>query len=241
MGHLKRLAMPASWPLKVKGNIFAPKARPGPHAASKSMPLLVVVRDVLNFAENAREARKIILQGKILVDGKGIKEPNYPVGLFDSLSIPSAGQHFRLMPSVYGLKLAEIKEDEAKTKPCRVERKVTLRKGRIQIGLHDGRTMMADNKIRRLDTVVIEIPKQKIVEHCGVEVGKKAIIIAGTNSGMEGTVKAAKNKKYMLEQSTVTLDVNGQEVKTVREYVMALPSAMGQAAVSEKKARRSRA
>ncbi len=241
MGHLKRLSMPASWPLKVKGNIFAPKTRPGPHAASKSVPLLVVVRDVLNFAENAREARKIIFQGKILIDGKEIREPNYPAGLFDSLSIPSAGQHFRLMPSVYGLKLAEIKEDEAKTKPCRVEVKRTLKKGGVQIGLHDGRTMMADSKISRLDTVVIEVPKQKIVERCGIEVGKKAIIIAGTNAGMEGTVKAVKNRKYMLEQSTVTLDVNGQEVKTVREYVMALPSAMSQASVSEMKTRRGRA
>ncbi|MBI2676288.1 MAG: 30S ribosomal protein S4e [Candidatus Aenigmarchaeota archaeon] len=240
MGHLKRLAMPASWPLKVKGNIFAPKPRPGPHSVSRGMPLILIVRDILHFAENAREARKIIFSGKLLVDGKVIREPNYTAGLFDSVSIPSAGMHFRLMPSSYGLKLAEIREEDGKSKPCRVESKKTLKGGRIQIGLHDGRAMLADNKISRLDTVVIEVPKQKMIGHHKLEAGKNAIVIAGSNAGAEGTVKAVKSRKYMLEQSTVTLDADGKEVKTVKEYVMALPPGMSHPTALERKPRRSK-
>ena len=49
--HLKRLAMPRSWPLPRKTNIWVTRARSGAHALERCMPINVVLRDVLGVAE----------------------------------------------------------------------------------------------------------------------------------------------------------------------------------------------
>ena len=72
--HLKRLAAPANWQLPRKERTFTVRPSPGPHSMDKSLPLLLVVRDTLKYADNAREAKKIIQMGKILIDGVKRKE-----------------------------------------------------------------------------------------------------------------------------------------------------------------------
>ena len=50
--HLKRLAMPRSWPLPRKTSIWVTRAAPGAHALELCMPLNVVVRDILEYANS---------------------------------------------------------------------------------------------------------------------------------------------------------------------------------------------
>ena len=57
--HLKRLAAPANWQIPRKVHKFVVRPLPGPHAMSESLPLLLIVRDILKYADNAREAKKI--------------------------------------------------------------------------------------------------------------------------------------------------------------------------------------
>ena len=58
MTHLKSLAAPRHYP-KTTG-VFATRPRPGPHPAHESIPLIVLVRDILGLAEDAATAKKII-------------------------------------------------------------------------------------------------------------------------------------------------------------------------------------
>ena len=53
--HLKRLAMPRSWPLPRKTSVWVTRPTPGAHSLELCMPITLVVRDVLNLAKTARE------------------------------------------------------------------------------------------------------------------------------------------------------------------------------------------
>ena len=52
--HLKRLAMPRSWPLPRKTTVWVTRPTPGAHALELCMPVTLVIRDVLGLAKTAR-------------------------------------------------------------------------------------------------------------------------------------------------------------------------------------------
>ena len=79
--HLKRYKAPKTWPIHPKEKTWTVKPAAGPHAIEDSLSLLVVVRDILGIADNAREAKRIINSGNVLIDGRVKKDYKYPVGL----------------------------------------------------------------------------------------------------------------------------------------------------------------
>ena len=113
-GHLKRKPAPKLWPIHRKEAVWTVKPTPGPHPAARSLPLALVVRDMLGFANTAKEARNIICSGKILVDGKIRKDDSYLVGLMDVISVPENNKSYRVLPSGKGLFLYAINSEDAK-------------------------------------------------------------------------------------------------------------------------------
>jgi len=71
----KRLAAGKVVPLLRKEHVWHIKAKPGPHKKKNSVALGFVLRDMIGIAKNAKEAKKILNQGSVLVDGKIAKEP----------------------------------------------------------------------------------------------------------------------------------------------------------------------
>ena len=67
MSHLKRHAIPKSWPIQRKGTAFVVQPNVG---FADSLPVLIILRDILNVAQNRKEAKKMIHMKNILVNGK---------------------------------------------------------------------------------------------------------------------------------------------------------------------------
>jgi small subunit ribosomal protein S4e len=223
--HLKRLPAPKYWPIKRKTDKFTTRVIPGPHARDHCITLALVLREVLGYAENMREARAILSSGQIKVDGHVRKNPRFPVGLMDIIDITTSGERFRLIPKKRGgLRLVKIDDKEAEFKLCKVEAKTMVKGGKVQLGLHDGRTLLLpDNekpsKYNTLDTLKITIPDQKIVGSFELEKGVYAIVSRGRNVGNEGTVVEIE-KRVGTHASTVTLqDPEGNRFQTALEYV----------------------
>ena len=68
--HMKRLTTPVNIPVPRKENVWITKPSPGPHPVQKSAALATILRDMLKVCDTAREARRIIGQRKVLVDGR---------------------------------------------------------------------------------------------------------------------------------------------------------------------------
>ncbi|MBI5001559.1 MAG: 30S ribosomal protein S4e [Euryarchaeota archaeon] len=183
--HLKRLAAPRTWPIKRKVSVWVPKPSPGPHGVERSVPLYLLMRDMLNLCGTAREAKRIIGQRQILVDGKIATDPKLPVGLMDVVSVPKTKEHFRMMLNKLGVfSLVRIDDASAKWKLARVERKVSVRGGKMQLGLHDGRCAVVEKtKVKTGDTLKIEVPSQKVLGVYALDKGNMAMLVAGLHVG----------------------------------------------------------
>eukprot|EP00477_Mikrocytos_mackini_P000437 GAHX01000463.1.p1 GENE.GAHX01000463.1~~GAHX01000463.1.p1 ORF type:complete len:378 (+),score=65.65 GAHX01000463.1:54-1187(+) len=95
--HLKRLQAPKNWHLSKLKGIFAPKQLPGPHRTNEAIPLTVLLRNLMGYAQNANEAKIILTQGHILVNGKVRTDGHFGVGLMDIVHIPTLNLTFRLI------------------------------------------------------------------------------------------------------------------------------------------------
>ncbi|MBS7624215.1 30S ribosomal protein S4e [Candidatus Bathyarchaeota archaeon] len=231
--HLKREAAPAFWPIHRKKYVWTLKPSPGPHPIERSIPLGIIVRDLLGLAETMREAKKIISQGKILVDGRIRRDEHFPVGLMDVVSIPEIKANYRVLPFKKGLILHKIEPEEANYKICRIEDKITINGGHIQLNLHDGRNILvrsedpskpSGNIYRTLDALKIGLPNQEILEHLRLEEGMMGIIVDGENIGKYGIIKSIDviegQKK---RRSLVTIeDSKGATYSTILDYLFVI-------------------
>ncbi|MCL2712111.1 MAG: 30S ribosomal protein S4e [Methanomassiliicoccaceae archaeon] len=188
--QMKRLAAPRSWPLKRKLNVWVTKQSPGPHAVERSLPAAVVLRDMLKVCDTAKEAKRIIGNREILIDGKPLRSHKMPVGIMDVLSIPKMKKNYRMLLTDKGkLTLVEISEAEAKWKLCRLENKTTVSGGKIQMNLHDGRNIIAGNKQYRTgDVLKLDLQAKKVSEAFPLAPGSLAMITDGPHAGRTAVI-----------------------------------------------------
>jgi small subunit ribosomal protein S4e len=216
--HLKRYSMPRYWGLGVKKEKFVAFPR-GSHPKSMSIPLQVVLRDMLGLASSAREAKTILNQGKVLVDKKARKDRNFSVGLMDIVEMPEMKKSYRVEAGKRGLVLKETRVSDRKL--CKIINKTVVKGGQEQLNLHDGKNILAGKKTRYKpgDSILISLPAQKILSHFPLKKGSKAVIVEGKNTGVSGTITAVSERKYMMEKATATLDAGGRKVETLKKYV----------------------
>lgn len=185
---LKRKPAPRFWPIHRKEFTWVVSPTPGPHSSEKCMPLAIVLRDVLAFAETRKETKTIVAQGKVCVDGKVQCRDDFPVGLMDVISFPEIGKNYCILPSYKGLVLNPVKDEEAKFKLCRIEDKTVTDGGHVQLHLHDGTNILvkvADLKnphedvYKTLDTVKVSIPEKEVLEHTKMKEKDFAVITGG--------------------------------------------------------------
>jgi small subunit ribosomal protein S4e len=197
MTGLKRLAAPKWWPIKRKVKKFVAMPR-GPHSKDFSLPLLVLIRDVLKLSETKREAKRIIKSGEVLVDNRKMKDPNYGVGLFDAVEIPSLKKAWRAIPE-NGLSFIEIPNKESKLKICKIVNKKTLKGNRNQLNLNDGRNILTQEKYSTYDSLLIEVPEQKIVDHLKFDKGSLVLVTRGKNAGKLAKIKIIEKDRVWLD------------------------------------------
>ncbi|MHA1229511.1 MAG: 30S ribosomal protein S4e [Candidatus Helarchaeota archaeon] len=225
--HQKSLAAPRYWPIRRKEHKYTVARRAGPHTAKNALPLLIIVRDVLKLCKTRREARYIIKGGEIKVDGKVRKDLRFYVGLMDVIEIPKIEKYYRMLPiPKHGLILHEIDEDEKDFKLCRIENKTTLKKGHIQLNLHDGRNIMIpvkdpENPIEDVyktqDVLKISIPDQEILEHLKFQEDVLSLIVAGKNLGYVGRVINIERREGPY-QNIIKVKSGDEELQTALEY-----------------------
>ena len=220
MAKLKRLLAPKFWKIPKKAFKWTVSPRPGPHKKFECIPLLIIVRDILKLAETGKEAKRIIKSGEILVDGKKRKDYAFPVGLMDVVSIPKIKKFYRVLPFKNGLKLAEISEEKANKKICRISRKTLVKGGKVQLNLHDGRNLLIEkDEYKTGDSILIELPSQKILEHVKLEEGNLGLVLKGKNAGKIGRIKKIVKRKRMVEHNKVICELDNKDVEIRKEHV----------------------
>lgn len=216
--HLKRLKAPKNWPIHQKENTWTVKPAPGPHAIEKSIPLMIVVRDILSIADNAREAKRIINSGDILVDGRKRKDYKFPVGFMDLLEIPKTGETYRVLIDKKGKLVFKVTEEKTETKLCKITDKTTIKGGLNQLNLHDGRNHVEDGDFSVSDVVLLNVPEQEIQETFKFTEGSTVLVTGGKHIGETGKIKEIIISKSS-KPNTVLIETNKKDTfKTLKDY-----------------------
>jgi len=224
--HLKRKPAPKMWPIHRKEAVWTVKPKPGPHSLSNSLPLEFIVRDMLNFANTGREAKNVISQEKIRVDGKVRRDERFLVGLMDVISIVDTEQFYRVLPSKKGLFLHSINSDEAAFKLYRIEDKTVVKGGKVQLDHHDGTSypIPEEDTYQTLDVLKLSVPDRDLMGHTKLNIGAPAIVTGGKNIGKYGRVTIIEKKPNQKRRDLiVTLeDTSGNQFQTILDFVFVL-------------------
>ena len=218
--HIKRMAAPKSWAVPRKTSHWITKPSPGPHGTQESMPLLAVVRDMLKLCDNSREARFIIGSRTISVDGKIVTNYKFPVGLMDVVTVLKTKQSFRMLIDYKAkLQLIPIDDSEKDWKLARVDDKKVVRKGKVQLNMHDGRCiLLTKDQYRTGDVLKIELPSQKIMKAFKLDKGSIAFLVGGSHPG---SVQIIEN--YQIKRGSAPNLVTFKEgFETVKENVFVI-------------------
>jgi len=212
--HLKRLVAPKSWKIKRKGITFVTRPKPGKHSKKNSISINVILRNLLNYAKTTRDVKMMLANNNILVDKKQVKDYRFSVGVMDIIDMPKINKYFRVLLNKKGnLSLIEIKEDETKIKLCKIVEKSVIKKGKVQLNLNDGRNIIINkNDYKTGDTLVIQLPEQKIKEHLKLEKGAFVYLSGGKHKGESGITEEIKDSKIKVKSKS------GESFQTLKKF-----------------------
>jgi len=232
-GRLKRNPAPRFWPIPRKQFTWVIKPSPGAHSLKNCLPISLIIRDILELAKTRKEAKKIVTQGKVYIDGKVRRKDDFPIGLMDVISFIGLNKYYRLVPSHKGLFVNSIDKEEAKFKLFRVENKTILKNNNIQYAFHDGSTILFKTEdstklpqvsYETFDVLKLSIPEKEIIEQLKTEEDNIAVITGGKNIGKHGKIveiektvaKKRKNALVMIE------DEIGKRYQTIMDFIFVI-------------------
>ncbi|KAG8457738.1 hypothetical protein KFE25_013244 [Diacronema lutheri] len=224
--HLKRLNAPKHWMLDKMGGVWAPKPSAGPHKTRECVPLIVLLRNRLKYALTYQEAKIIVKQRLVSVDGKPRTDMRYPAGLMDVVSLDKTNEHFRLLYDVRGrFAVHRIQAEEAKYKLCKVKAFELGAKKVPYVVTHDGRTIRyPDPAICKGDSIKLDIETGKITDFFKFEVGNVAMVVGGKNSGRVGVITTRERHPGSFEIVHVK-DDKGHTFATRSAYIFVIGKA----------------
>ncbi len=223
--HRKRLSAPITYPIKRKHGTFTIKPYPTRGKDESSIPLGIVMREILGYAKTLAEVKRILVRKLVKVDGKIQTDYKFGLGLMDILEIPKTEEYFRLTPyrGKRRLKLQPITKEKAHLKILRIQKKQTVKGGLIQLTFHDGRNHKLNPEeeqeipiaeFSEKDSALFNLETKTIEEHYPFVVKNTALIMGGHNIGQVGQILEIEVQSGQ-KMRTVVLKTEEGEIKTV--------------------------
>lgn len=213
--HLKRYVAPKTWKIKRKGIKYISKPSPGTHKIDMSLPMVVILRDMLGYANSSREVKYILEKKNVTVDGIRRRDYRFPVGLFDVLSLNDINEHFRVILDKKGkIDLIKIGKDESVLKLCRIKGKCVV-KGKVQLNLYGGRNIIVkEDEYKTGDAVLLDLSKKNEIKQ-KIRLDKNVLVYltGGRHIGQTGKVQDIIGNRVLYKTES------GEVVETLKKDV----------------------
>ncbi|MBI4153976.1 30S ribosomal protein S4e [Candidatus Woesearchaeota archaeon] len=221
--HLFRLNAPKSWPIERKKTVFVLRPFPGAHKLQDCMPLSLVLREVMNTCKTKREAKTILQEGKVKVNGIVRKDEKSPIGFMDVLAIDQLQESFRVLYNKKGkLYLKKIEKKEAEMKPLKILGKTVVSGGKIQLNCNDGTNLLVEkDAYQRNDTIIMDLKTKKVLQHLPFQKGMLLYVFAGKNAGEVGQLEEVRAQGMGLPENIVVKTAHGK-FETRKDYSMVI-------------------
>jgi len=187
-----------------------------------SIPTAVFLRDTLKIVNTLREAKATIYDGKVKIDGIVRKSLHQAIGLMDVIELQNVLDIYRLVPTDGKiLKPIKINESEKTKKIVRVTSKTTIENGKMQIGFHDGRSIISDTQANVGDSCLIQIPDQKILEVLKLQKDSQVLVTRGVNSGKIGKIESVEEGTFILPKR-ILLSIEERKIEIPSDIVIVI-------------------
>jgi small subunit ribosomal protein S4e len=175
---------------------------------------------MLKLVNSSKEAKRILHDGSVLVDGNVVRDYRFPVGLFDVITMPKTDTSYRvLLDRKQRLMLHKVTDSGIKL--YRITDKTNVKGGATQLNLHDGSNIISDEfSYRTSDSVLVSIPERKVLQHFVYKPGNLALITGGAHSGELATIKEIKKVRSSMP-NMVSLQ-STYDFETVEDYVFVI-------------------
>lgn len=225
MAHVKRLSAPKAWRLNRKAQTFTVKPSAGPQKYEHALAIAVVLRDMLKEVHTTRECKKIMYEGKIIINGKIRKDHRFPVGIFDIISLSVLNEHWIMLYDKTGhLHPQKISKEEADHKVVKIIGKTMLPGKKMQINLFDGRNLLVDKGEYRVGDTVLLSSDNKIKKHLKFEKGATIYLIGGKHKGTIGTLEEIKPMEG-IQPDRIIFKTKEGKIETLQEYAYIIEKA----------------
>ncbi|MCL5112248.1 MAG: S4 domain-containing protein [Candidatus Marsarchaeota archaeon] len=215
--HLKSIAAPKYFAVHRKEFDYVRKPNAGRHSAERSVALSYALKQIGHVSTTA-DADRAIKRGSIEVNGRVVREPKYPVGLSDVISVGPDKVSKRLGINNLGkMVFDEVSEkDDIAANTYKVVGKYKAGAGRLILRLHDGRNVEAD--ARTNDSVVLK--GGKVAKVLKLEKGARCFVIDGVHVGAYGTVSQLNKGDRKRDASVVINPESGEQFETLVKNIM---------------------
>ncbi|MBT3940746.1 30S ribosomal protein S4e [Candidatus Woesearchaeota archaeon] len=220
--HLSRLAAPRTWPIKRKQSKWTAKQLPGAHNMKTSMPLVVILRDILDIAPTSKTIKNLLNAKEILVNNKAVGEVRFATGLFDVISIPKLKVHYRIVLSKQGkLNPIKIADNEADTMLLRVEDKKSVSKKKTQINLNNGWNLLVDkDDYKTNDAIMFNTKTKKVSKKLSLEKGASVYLIGGKHAGRVAKLMELRETGILRKHKVATVQIGKDAVDSALHNII---------------------
>lgn len=213
MTHQKRLSAPRHYPVERKDAAYVITGK-GPHSEEEGVPIAVLLRDVLGYANDLSEVQQILSSRNVTVNNTVETDPQRTVGFMDVISVDRLDKDFRVTVDKDGLVFQEVDDGDRRLR--RIEDKTTLKGDRTQLNLDGGENRIVEEDYDTRGSVVLK--DGEIVNGLPLEEGAQAYIIAGQHVGEIAEVQDIKTVRGS-QANRVTLESDDGTFETIEDYV----------------------
>jgi small subunit ribosomal protein S4e len=209
--HRTRKKAPRAWGLKNKGTKYVVRG-----SGKYNVPLTVVLRDILKFAQTRKEVKAILHNDYVKINNQNVKDEKFVLKLNDILSLKE--KSFRVVFNEFRkFELVEISDKEKNEKIAKVIDKRLVNPKEYQINLNDGRNYTIESKVEISigDSCIIDLKNKKIKEILKVKTKSPVVIIKGKHLGRKGVIKEVDEAK-----KTVLLETKEGELNIKMDQIM---------------------
>jgi len=184
---LKRIAAPKTWPILRKTGTFIARPRPKGHSLAFTMPVVVVLRDIMQLVKTSAQATRVMREHDVRVNGTRIYQTDMPVGFMDLLTIDKDA--YTISITEKGVLSVEKTKDAQTTQ--RLTGKTHIRGGKVQLNFQSGMNAIINKDTYRVGDSLI-VKDGKITGHLKFEKGANVIVTGGYHIGKKGKIEEIK-------------------------------------------------
>ncbi|MEK6895702.1 MAG: hypothetical protein AABX48_04235 [Nanoarchaeota archaeon] len=197
MAHIKRQAIPTSWPVTRKGTAYVVRANAD---LEKGVPVLIALREMLKVAQTRDEVKTALNDRNVLLNGKPVLQEKNSISLLDVITLVPSKKNYRLeLNSAGKFELVEIKEADAGKKVSKIIGKKMIKNKKIQINLFDGTNFLSDIKCSVNDSVLVDLKNKKIEKCIPLKEKTRVMVFAGKHIGEKGSINSIDKEHQRVE------------------------------------------